>query len=280
MANIVLGSIGSAGFHFDNFENYDFFEFDKYDKLKTYGVDGKDGLRVYADSKNYTEVRGDDLSYVTEHGEIMGLESGTLTSLTQVTSGTKLFVGTGFKITADQFNAIGDGEDISKAVATILSGNDKITGSKFADTIYGGKGNDTLKGGAGNDVLKGDAGNDTLYGGLGKDVLTGGAGKDTFVFDTKLGATNVDTITDFSVKDDRIVLDDDIFKKIGKVGDLSAAAFHIGTKAHDASDRIIYDNKSGKLWYDADGNGKGAAVQFATLDHGLKLTAAHFDIIA
>jgi Ca2+-binding RTX toxin-like protein len=280
MANIVLGSIGNAGFHFDNFENYDFFEFDKYDKLKTFGADGADGLRVYADSKNYTQVDGDHLSYETEHGEIMGFESGTLTGLTQVTSGVKLFVGTGFKISADLVNEIGAGDDIPAAVAAILSGNDKITGTKFADTIYGGAGNDTLKGGAGNDILKGDAGNDTLYGGLGKDVLTGGAGKDTFVFDTKLGVSNIDKITDFSVRDDRIVLDDDIFKKVGKVGDLADAAFHIGTKAHDASDRIIYDNKTGKLWYDVDGNGSGKAVQFATLDQGLKLTADHFDIIA
>lgn len=138
---------------------------------------------------------------------------------------------------------------------------------------------DVLKGSKVANELRGGAGNDKLYGGLGKDVLEGGAGRDIFIFDTRPGSTNIDKIGDFSVRDDTIWLDDDIFTKAGKAGDLSTAAFHIGTKAHDASDRVIYDSKSGKLWYDADGSGKGAAVQFAQLDTGLKLTAADFDII-
>ena len=140
--------------------------------------------------------------------------------------------------------------------------NDSLTGSSVANTISGG------------------AGDDKLYGGLGNDLLFGGAGKDTFVFDTKLGSTNIDTIDDFIAKDDTIFLDDDIFTKVGKVGDLTADAFYAGTKAHDATDRIIYDKATGKLWYDADGFGSGAAIQFATLDKGLVLTAADFDIIA
>ena len=37
------------------------------------------------------------------------------------------------------------------------------------------------------------------------------------------------------------------------------------TKAHDASDRVIYDTASGKLYYDADGQGGAAAVQIAML---------------
>lgn len=147
-------------------------------------------------------------------------------------------------------------------------------------TVVGKVGADKLIGGAGDDKVFGYAGNDMLNGGAGNDRLFGGTGKDTFVFDTKLGSTNIDTIEDFVLRDDRIWLDDDIFTKVGKVGDLSASAFHVGTKANDAADRIIYDKTTGKLWYDADGNGKGEAVQFAQLDKGLALTAAHFDIIA
>lgn len=145
------------------------------------------------------------------------------------------------------------------------------TGNGLANTITGTTGKNTLSGGAGND---------TLNGGLGIDKLIGGADDDTFVFNTKFGSTNIDLIDDFVVADDRIVLDDDIFTKAGSVGDLTASAFYIGTKAHDTNDRIIYDQSTGRLWYDADGSNSGAAVQFALLDKALTMTAADFDIIA
>jgi len=153
------------------------------------------------------------------------------------------------------------------------------TGNSLTNILTGNGLANILKGADGTDTLKGGAGDDRLYGGLGKDLMIGGSGQDTFVFDTKLGTTNIDTIDDFSVKDDTIFLDDDIFTKVGKVGDLSAKAFYIGTGAHAETDRIIYDSKTGKLWYDADGSCKGTAIQFATLDAGLKMTATDFDII-
>lgn len=151
---------------------------------------------------------------------------------------------------------------------------------KSIENLTGSSHDDRLTGDAAANTISGGSGNDTISGGLGKDMLIGGSGKDTFMFDTRLGPSNIDTIDDFSVKNDRIVLDNDIFTKAGKIGDLSSAAFHIGAKAHDKSDRIIYDSKSGKLYYDADGSDSGhAAVQFALLDKGLKLTFDHFDII-
>jgi cysteinyl-tRNA synthetase len=171
---------------------------------------------------------------------------------------------------------------ISDVMETTVGSNasQTIKGGAGADKIDGKGGNDTLYGLGGNDLLYGGVGNDKLYGGLGNDKLFGGTGNDTFVFNTKLGSDNVDTIDDFSVSQDVIWLDDDIFSKVGKVGDLSGAAFYAGKAAHDATDRIIYDKSTGKLFYDADGNGKGQAIQFALLDKGLALTAHHFDIIA
>jgi Ca2+-binding RTX toxin-like protein len=162
---------------------------------------------------------------------------------------------------------------------TITDVVETINGSNASQTLEGGIGADKINALGGNDAVYGHGGNDALYGGSGKDLLVGGSGKDTFVFDTKLGSTNIDTIDDFSVNSDQIVLDNDIFTKVGKVVDLSSAAFYAGVKAHDSTDRIVYDSKTGHLFYDADGSGKGAAIQFALLDHGLRITAADFDII-
>lgn len=136
--------------------------------------------------------------------------------------------------------------------------------------------NGTTKG----ETIKGTAEQDVLNGKEGNDILVGGAASDIFVFNTKLGSTNIDTVDDFNIKEDMIRLDADIFTKIGKVGNLLASAFHLGSKAADGLDRIIYDKSTGKLWYDADGNGSGLAVQFALLDRQLNLTAANFDVMA
>jgi serralysin len=159
------------------------------------------------------------------------------------------------------------------------SGNDFLAGGAGADFLYGGAGNDRLKSGSDDDTLRGGAGNDFLYGGTGDDRLVGGSGRDTFVFDTPLDSrNNVDAIGGFSVRDDRIALDHDIFH-VGGVGDLVAARFHRGPAAYDGNDRIIYQPGSGTLIYDANGNHAGGATKFAILADGLALTAADFIVI-
>ena len=134
--------------------------------------------------------------------------------------------------------------------------------------------------GAGNSLdneIFGNAGNNRLAGWAGNDTVTGGAGLDTFIFNTALNAaTNVDTITDFSVADDTIRLDDAIFTAIGPVGTLAAAAFTIGAAATTAAHRIVYNSETGTLTYDSNGSAAGGATQFAILDTGLALTNADF----
>lgn len=150
-------------------------------------------------------------------------------------------------------------------------------GNALANTIYGNQGNNILGGMAGNDYLSAAAGNDRLYGGAGHDRLIGGAGADRFYFDSPLDAlTNVDRIIDFSVADDTIVLDQTIFSALA-TGSLSSSAFRVGTAAADADDRIIYDGTTGRLYYDADGNGTGLKVLFATITAGLPLS--NLDIV-
>jgi len=142
-----------------------------------------------------------------------------------------------------------------------------ITGNAAANTLDGGQGDDTLDGGAGNDTLLGGDGVDLLTGGLGNDLLTGGSGTDTFRFSTALGKTNIDTITDFATGVDRIELDDAIFKKFIGYTILSNSFFlsGAGVEALDVNDHLIFNTTTGALFYDPDGSGKGAMIQFATL---------------
>jgi serralysin len=150
------------------------------------------------------------------------------------------------------------GADSLSGIENVLTGagNDNVTGSSLDNIISAGTGNDTLIG---------NGGNDTISGGLGNDSLNGGTGTDHFIFDTALGTTNVDRIQSYNVTDDTILLDDAIFTALGSPGALAAGAFKAGTAATDADDRIIFNAATGALFYDQDGNGAAAAVQFATL---------------
>jgi Ca2+-binding RTX toxin-like protein len=142
-----------------------------------------------------------------------------------------------------------------------------ITGSRFDDVLIGGSGNDQLLGGAGNDVLAG---------GKGFDILTGGIGADTFRFG---GDTKTDHITDFLSGADRIELDNLVFKALLTEGQLSADQFAQGASATTVTQRIVYDQPTGNLWYDVDGSGKKAAVLIAVLDSHVQIAHTDFWII-
>jgi serralysin len=162
------------------------------------------------------------------------------------------------------------------ASAYLYNGN----AASLIENVKGGSGSDTILGNMAANKLEGAGGNDTLTGGTGKDTLLGGAGNDRFVFNAKLGSTNIDTITDFKRASDRIGLDDAIFKAIGSK--LDAGEFYAKSgaiKAHDADDRVIYNSGTGALYYDADGNKAGASIHFALLISKPALSAADFLIV-
>jgi len=159
------------------------------------------------------------------------------------------------------------------AAGDTLTSIEYLSGSERAsDRLAGDEGDNALWGYGGSDHLFGRAGDDFLFGGKGHDVLTGGAGNDVFVFDAP--GNGSDVIRDFT--------DGDFFELTasdfdGITGDvLKAAQFQTGSDhdANSASVRVIYDSSSNSVWYDADGNGEGAAVKLASFsnDYVLKLT--------
>ncbi len=142
-----------------------------------------------------------------------------------------------------------------------------------------------LIGTAGADTLTGSSADDYLYGLRGNDTLTGGAGEDVFVFNTAPATgSNVDVVTDFDPKADKILLDSSIFTSLAAgvrqdAGTLNAAFFEIAATADDRNDYIMYKWKTGALYYDADGIGSGRMVQIAQLDERLALDHGDFLLI-
>ncbi len=139
----------------------------------------------------------------------------------------------------------------------VISGFENLNGSTHADRLTGN---------ASANFLFASDGDDTVNGGLGNDVLFGGSGADHFVFNTTLGATNVDTLVSFQVGVDKIELENAIFTALGLVtGALSNAQFALTTDSLTTTDRIIYNEGTGALFYDRDGSGTAVAVQFANV---------------
>jgi Ca2+-binding RTX toxin-like protein len=157
-----------------------------------------------------------------------------------------------------------------------------LNGNAFDNVLLGTSSKNTMNGGAGNDEI---------YGKSGKDVLTGGTGKDWFVFDTTLSKSNTDTIKDFKVGQDKIALDNALFKSNKSFYDaikkgtpdkplkLAKAFFTIGGDAKDKNDYLVYDKKTGVLSYDKDGAGKAAAVEIAKFSNKASISEKDFFII-
>jgi large repetitive protein len=165
--------------------------------------------------------------------------------------------------TGNNFSNNITGNNLSNALVG-AGGDDFIIGSGGKDTLLGNSGDDRLDGGAGKDRLVGNSGDDTLTGGQGKDQLTGGKGKDTFFIESARRNSR-DMITDFRAADDSIVVKRRGFSMDLRAGAIAANEFVLGSRAQDSSDRFIYDQRSGNLFFDADGTGTAAQVWVAQL---------------
>lgn len=232
----------------------------------TYDFDDLPSVTSVSYSSTYLRGRLSDGTYVSIDGKGFSYDKSTgvpnggeIHSITETRYGTNLVSITGLHLAVKDLVKVAltaTWSDDLSLVKSILSGDDSIYGSRYADVLLGYKGNDILSGKAGNDKLYGSDGNDLLYGGAGHDSLNGGAGSDTFSFrsisDSTLSSAGRDTIYDFSSQDkidlagidaNQKVSGDQAFTYIGK------AAFH--GKAGElrfekqASDTYIYGDVNG-----------------------------------
>jgi Ca2+-binding RTX toxin-like protein len=169
------------------------------------------------------------------------------------------------------------GHDFVEASAsyTLPSGVEDLYGRGLKDiTLKGNSASNWIAGNNGDNSINGMGGDDRLSGGIGDDTLTGGSGNDRFYFNEQAEFNGHDTITDFTHGHDKVWLSltwFDIPNSQMHVSEtLGKSAFWSNTtgKAHDASDRIIYNKNTGHLYYDEDGNKS---------DHGRILLATFED---
>ena len=164
-------------------------------------------------------------------------------------------------------------------LSLIGSANINAHGNSSDNVLDGNDSDNILDGSAGNDTVLGRGGNDALVGGLGIDRLTGGAGNDAFVFSAPLSVANRDVITDFDHTADSFRLQNSVMQTLGANGALKSGYFFAGTSAHDADDHIVYDQVTGALFYDSNGNVAGGVTQLATLTNKPTLLADDFFVI-
>lgn len=212
------------------------------------------------------------------------LTGGSVSSFKAFAGPTKVLTGDGYDLDAvDLVEAIGlwQAFDTQPLEDILLNLPTKYIGSGQDDFLYAEglgsqiiakAGNDSVIGGDVDQVLKGGKGNDFLFAHDGFAFMYGGKGSDVFVFaDPELPSK----IKDFNPDQDQIGLDGWGFAAIGP-GYLTDEQFHVGKAAKTESQIIIYDKKSGALYYDGDGSGTEAQIQFAKVGKGLDISAGNF----
>jgi Ca2+-binding RTX toxin-like protein len=170
-----------------------------------------------------------------------------------------------------------------------------LTGASNIDGT-GNNLNNQIRGNSGNNTLSGSDGNDTLSGGGGNDTLTGGLGSNQFLFNTAVAPANVDRITDFSIPlNDRIILDKSVFSALETpvnsallatdfaVINVAAAAEVVA--AGNSVDEIVYNRRTGNLFYNPNNNAAGFGAgggRFATITFvgSNNLSNTHFRVVA
>ena len=132
--------------------------------------DRGDKVTVEDASGNELEFSGAKLDWTEA-----GLAGGTVREISLSNAdGKELFEIKAVGLVAADVQAAFDTDGLDGVLAAVLTGDDRIKGSK---------GDDWLIGLAGDDKIDGDKGSDYLFGGEGDDLLIGGHGSDYFVFE-------------------------------------------------------------------------------------------------
>lgn len=186
------------------------------------------------------------------------------------------------------------GTDVNLVTFSGGAGNDTLAGIDTAqrlvgfggggnDTFFGGTNNDSLFGGNGDDNLIGGSGNDRLNGQAGNDTLVGNAGSDLFVFNSgaafRAADVGIDTIEDFTVGVDKIILDRTTFRALPGSGQIVVDNVDNDDDAATSSAIVTYSLGTGNLFYNQDGADAGfgrTGGQFATLTGAPSVLDADF----
>lgn len=191
------------------------------------------------------------------------------------------------------------GNDTANKITT-SSGNDSISGAGGNDVVSPGAGIDTVFGGAGNDsisdtkgvgYLLGGDGNDSLTVGTDADFVSGGAGIDKISLGNDAATDTLhflvteigtDTVSYFNPASDHILLtaaavDLSVLPTFSAVSVDDFVASATGQPV-DATDRFLFNTTNHHLYYDADGNGAGTAIDLVNLSgvSALSATAIQF----
>jgi Ca2+-binding RTX toxin-like protein len=242
-----------------------------------YGLGGDDA--IFGES-------GNDLLYADAGLDSISGGSGNDTLNAEGSGIDYLFGGTGndvyiVKWTADILVENGnEGVDIvwSSASYTLDANVENLLLTGTASNGTGNDLNNQITGNSRNNSLSGSGGNDNLNGGGGNDTLTGGPGSDQFLFNTALAPANIDRITDFSIPNDKIVLDRSVFSaletpagnvlRITDFAEINVGAAAEVVAAGNKVNEIVYNRQTGNLFYNPNSNAAGFGAgggRFATI---------------
>jgi Ca2+-binding RTX toxin-like protein len=223
-----------------------------------YGGNGADHLEGGIDGVQdiLTGGAGND-TYIVESGDLVEEDAGGGTDAIYTTGSYEMAVDAQIEYLGLLHpEALVSSTLIGSSVDNVIvggNGGDWLSGKGGSDTLYGSDGNDTLLGNDGADALVGGLGNDHLWGHDGGDTLTGGGGEDHFRMSSILDSP--DMIMDFESGVDEFWLGQGSHYYFESENYAPNYDFTLGTAATQRPAQLIYDQSTGVLWFDIDGNG-------------------------